>query len=70
MKVFGDPVTPKDQLMLLPPCVSDFVGEDDPVRVLNEIIEEMEMGELLGKYVGGGAPAYDPRMLMKVIVFG
>ena len=70
MKVFRDPAVAKDQVMLLPPCVSDFVAQDDPVRLAGEIIDGMDFSELLSKYGGGGAPAYDPRMLMKVIVFG
>ena len=70
MKIFRDPAVAKDQVMLLPPCVSEFVAQDDPVRLAGEIIDGMDLSELLSKYSGGGAPAYDPRMLMKVIVFG
>ena len=70
MKVFREPAVAKDQVMLLPPCVSDFVAQDEPVRLAGEIIDGMDLRELLGKYAGRGAPAYDPRMMMKVIVFG
>jgi transposase len=56
--------------MLLPPCVNDFVSGDDPVRALDEIIDWMDLSSLVGKYSGGGAPAYEPRMMLKVIIFG
>lgn len=70
MKLFKDPVIPKAQYMLLPPSINDFIGEDDPVRVVEEIVESMDHSELFGKYGGGGAPAYEPVMMMKIIIFG
>lgn len=68
-KIFKDPVSSKDQLMLLPLSVKDFVPEDSEVRVFNEIIESMDHSQLLAKYNGGGAPAYNPIMLIKVIIY-
>jgi transposase len=50
--------------------VEDFVASDDPVRVLEQVVDSMSHDELVGKYSGGGAPAYDPVMMIKVIVFG
>lgn len=70
MKIFREPIVAREQMMLLPPCVEDFVEAEDPVRAVSEIINEMDLGELVGKYRGGGAPAYEPRMMIKVIVFG
>ena len=35
------------QLMLLPECLDDFVGEDNPVRVVDAFIEELDLA-LLG----------------------
>ena len=46
MKIFRDPVVAKDQVMLLPPCVSDFVAQDDPVRLAGEIIDGMDLALL------------------------
>src|SRR5690349_23662071 len=69
-KLFKDPAVPVDQLFLLPPSVADFVAEDAPVRVLSELIDQLDLESLLKAYRGGGAPAYDPAMLFKVLVFG
>ena len=70
MKLFKDPVAPKSQLMLLPPSVDDFVDDNDPVRIVDEIIDSMDHSELISQYSGGGAPAYDPITMLKVIIFG
>ena len=31
------------QLMLLPECLDDFVGEDNPVRVVDAVIDELDL---------------------------
>ncbi len=69
MKLYRDPVVPNGQMFLLPPCVDDFVPKNAPVRVLSEIIDGFDLTELYGKYLGGGSPAYEPRMMLKLVVF-
>jgi transposase len=70
LKRFREPVSSSDQLFLLPPSVSDFVSLDSPVRVLSEIIDALDCSALYGRSGGAGAPSYDPRLLLKVLVFG
>jgi transposase len=70
MKVFREPVVPQDQLMLLPPSIDDLMAEDEPVRAISEIIDVLDCSCLRQPYGGGGAPAYDPVMLFKAMVFG
>jgi len=70
VKIFKEPAVPVDQLFLLPPSVTDFVPEDAPVRLLSELIDQLDLEPLLKAYRGGGAPAFDPVMLFKVLVFG
>ncbi len=69
MKKIRDSVA-RDQLMLLPPSVEDFVSKDDSVRVINKILDDMNLDYLLSACKGGGAPSYDPRILMKVLIYG
>ena len=40
MKKIRDSVA-RDQLMLLPPSIEDFVSNDDSVRVINKILDDM-----------------------------
>lgn len=70
MKIFREPSVPKDQRFLLPPSVDEFVGPDDKVRVLSEVLDNIDSNNLYAKYRGGGAPAYDPLMLVKILIFG
>lgn len=70
MKVFKDPVVPTDQLLLLPPNIADFVPEDARVRILSELVDQLDCSALRQPYKGGGPPAYDPVMLFKVLIYG
>jgi transposase len=59
----------QNQPMLIPPSYEDFVSENDPVRVVNEVIERIDIGALEASYKGGGTSSYHPRMLLKVMVY-
>ena len=55
--------------MLLPPSYEDLVPQNHPVRVVNEVIERINIGALERSYKGGGTSSYHPRMLLKVLVY-
>lgn len=57
------------RMMLLPPDLSDLIGEDHLVRIVDAAIDAIDTTELYALYPGGGASAYDPKMLLKVIVY-
>jgi transposase len=59
----------QNQPMLLPPSYEDLVAENDPVRVVNEVIERIDIRGLEASYKGGGTSSYHPRMLLKVLVY-
>lgn len=58
-----------NQIMLLPPAVEDFIESNHPVRVVNQIIDKIDLEPLVKKFKGGGTSSYHPRMLLKVLVF-
>jgi len=70
LKIFREPVAPRGQIFLLPPSVEDYVPGDSAVRIVSEIVDSMDHSGLYAKYTGGGAPAYDPKIMLKLIVFG
>lgn len=59
----------QQQAMLLPPSLEELIPEGHLVRVVNKMIEEIDRQVLERQYKGGGTSAYDPRMLMKVIIY-
>src|SRR3989337_1449080 len=56
--------------MLLPPDLNDLIAANHPVRVVNEVLEKVDITELLRQYKPGGTSSYHPRMLLKVLVYG
>ncbi|MFA9262990.1 MAG: IS1182 family transposase [Undibacterium sp.] len=60
----------QNQPMLIPPSYDDLVPANHPVRVVNEVIERIDIRALESSYKGGGTSSYHPRMLLKVVVYG
>ena len=58
------------QMMLLPPSLEEKIDDNHPVRIVNYIMDSLDIQSLLDKYPGGGAPSYHPRMMLKVWVYG
>lgn len=57
------------QAMLLPPSLDELIAADHPVRIVNKVMDKIDIEPLLKKYSGGGAGSFHPRMLLKVLVF-
>ena len=55
--------------LLFPPCLGDFIAENDPVRVLNAVVDHLDIRAIENSYEGGGASSYNPRMLVKVVFY-
>src|ERR1044071_8919907 len=51
-------------------CLENFIEPTHLVRVVNEIVEKMDITHLVSLYEGGGTTAYHPRMLLKVLLYG
>lgn len=59
----------QNQPMLLPPSLEELIPPGHIVRVVNEIVERIDMGLLIRQYKGGGTSAYHPKMMIKVIIY-
>jgi len=61
------------QVTLFPDCLEDWIGEDNPVRVIDVFVEELDLADL---GFGGvdpeatGRPAYHPSVLLKLYIYG
>jgi len=67
MKIFKE--YRQDHNFLLPPSLDEFVPEDHEVRVISDVVDTLDSSLLLGRYEGGGAPAYHPTMMLKVLIY-
>lgn len=65
--VFKD-YSPKQNL-LFPPNLEELISENHPVRVVDRIIDGVNIDSLIGSYKGGGSSSYHPRMLLKVVIY-
>ena len=63
----------RGQNTLFPESLEDWIGEDNPVRVIDVFVDELD---LAGLGFGGvaaeatGRPSYHPSMLLKLYIYG
>jgi transposase len=60
----------QNQLMALPPTFDELISPEHPARVVDQIINEIDLDPLLKKYKNTGCSSYHPRMLLKILVYG
>ena len=61
------------QVTLLPECLDDFVAEDNPVRIIEAVGEELDLGSLgfdRAKPSTTVRPSYHPGVLLKIYIYG
>lgn len=58
------------QIMMLPPSLEELVPSGHPVRVVNEVINKINIEPLLSAYQTKGTSSYHPQMLLKLLVYG
>src|SRR4029450_9444149 len=63
----------RSQVTLLPECLDDYIADDNPVRVVDAYVEELDLQEL--GFEGAepaltGRPAYHPAVLLKIYIYG
>lgn len=49
----------QNQMMLLPPSLEELISAHHPVRVVNQVIEKINIKPLLKLYKGGGTSSYN-----------
>ena len=63
----------RSQVTLLPECLDDYIAEDNPVRVVDAYVEELDLQELGfegAEPAATGRPAYHPAVLLKIYIYG
>ena len=63
----------RTQVTLLPECLDDYITEENPVRVVDVFVDELDLGALGFEGVdpaATGRPAYHPAVLLKIYIYG
>src|SRR5512134_80126 len=65
--------TDRGQSTLFPECLEDWIGEDNPVRVIDVFVDELDLARLGFSGVDPevtGRPSYHPSVLLKLFIYG
>jgi transposase len=63
----------RGQSTLFPDCLDDWIGEDNPVRVIDVFVDELDLAGLGFEGVdpkSTGRPSYHPAVLLKLYIYG
>jgi transposase len=63
----------RDQMLLLPEAVDDYVGVDNPVRFIDAFVDGLDLAALGFVRAGAkatGRPGYAPGDLLKLYIYG
>ena len=58
-----------NQLALFPQRIDENISANDPVRIINSIVDSLDLSSFYGLYSEVGRSAYHPRMMLKVVLY-
>ncbi len=67
-KIHFRPYTP-NQTVLFPERIDENIADDAPVRVINAIVDHLNLESFKKLYKSTGRCAYHPKMMLKVIIY-
>jgi transposase len=57
------------QVCMFPLRLDEKIGADAPVRLVNQIVDELDISKVINTYKGGGTSSYNPRMMLKLVLY-
>jgi transposase len=63
----------RHQITMLPECLDDYIADDNPVRVIDAFVEELDLQDLGfegAEPAATGRPSYHPAVLLKIYIYG
>jgi len=60
----------QSQSFLLPPSLYEFVDQGHPAHLINDLVDQLDISALEARYGHLGQPAYHPRLMLKVTLYG
>ena len=65
--------TDRGQMTLLPARLDDYIAEDNPARAVDVFVDNLDLdklGFIRVQPLDMGRPGYDPRMMLKLYIYG
>ena len=59
----------QNQSALFPISFEALIPAHHPVRVVNKIIDKLDINDIVCSYKGGGTSSYHPRILLKILIY-
>jgi len=60
----------RQQQYLLPPSVDEWLPDNHLARFIVEVIDQLDLSRLVGRYRGRGSAAHHPSVLLALLVYG
>ena len=60
---------PSNSPSLFPENIFDKIPSNHPVRLVNQVVDRLDIEDIITTYKGGGTTSYHPRMLIKVLFY-
>jgi transposase len=57
------------QAVLFPQSLDDRIAKDHAVRIVNSVVDKLNIDDILESYKGGGTSSFHPRMMLKVLFY-
>ena len=54
---------------LFPANIFDKIPANHPVRLIDSVVNSLDISDIIKKYKGGGTSAYHPRMMIKILFY-
>lgn len=58
------------QQELFPLNLNDLISENHSSRLIDSVVEKLDISEIISQYKGGGTSSYHPKMLLKILFYG
>jgi len=57
------------QVCMFPMSLDEKISPDAPVRLVNQIVDGLDISKVFDTYKGGGTSSYHPRMMLKLVLY-
>ena len=59
----------REELELIPQSWDEKIKQGHPVRIVDQVVDKLDLAKLYSSYKGGGTTSHNPKMLLKAIIY-